>query len=121
MESPDGIQPADGWSMGSKGERSLPSVMGCRGAGTFPDWWCNGHALRWHIPPLPQSATQISFGWVWWMWQPPEGCNGRAQRLPCQDAGNTPDILRITLSRNLAIAESIKQTPTSPQVSPKTW
>jgi len=37
-ESPDGIQPADGWSMGSKGERSLPLVMGCWGAGTLPDW-----------------------------------------------------------------------------------
>lgn len=30
-ESPDGIQPADGWSMGSRGERSLPLVMGVSG------------------------------------------------------------------------------------------
>jgi hypothetical protein len=39
--------------------------------------------------------------------QPREGCNGRARRLPCQDAGNTPDTLRITLSRNLAIADGL--------------
>ena len=32
------IQSAQGWSMGSKGERSLPLVMGCWGAGTLPDW-----------------------------------------------------------------------------------
>ena len=32
------IQSAQGWSMGSKGERSLPLVMRCRGAGTLPDW-----------------------------------------------------------------------------------
>jgi len=87
---------------GVEGSAKAPFIMGCRGAGTRPDWRCNGHALRWHIPPLPQSAPQISDGMG-------DGCVSRQRDATgersvslAKISGNTPDILQSALDACLA-------------------
>ena len=64
------------WSMGFEGESgSLPLSMGCRGAAdTLPDRRSNGRTFLTLTGSMPPQGQGL------------EGCNGRAQRLPCQDA-----------------------------------
>lgn len=61
--------------------------MGCRGAWRRPDCWSTGHTVR----RLGMGASPPDPGRL------AGGCNGGAQRPPCQDGGTTPHILRLPL------------------------
>lgn len=69
-DSTDGIQSAEGWAMGEEARRGSD----------------------WGAPKVPRWRGTVSMPV---MRRRPEGCNGRAQRLPCQDRrGTTTHILR---------------------------